>query len=153
MKRGSLFISIAIMIIGNLSCQFLWGDRGWFAYQQLQEQQWNLENQLSILERSNGILRDRLTQLQSSRELLIQEAGRLHYINDKEVLILTGGLNRKALPARQEDIIRFHRFESPFEASFFRGLSIIAGLSVLLLQILWGAIRQKSDEKPLSHIL
>lgn len=156
MRKGSIFISIALIIILNLSSQIIWGNRGLLAHRELEQNLQKLESHLTQLERYNHILQDRLIQLQENPELVSDEAGRLHYIKESEVLVFVRNWNTFKVYNSPEDILHVELPAMNGGKGRFRIFSLLAGMSLCLLLTFLPAGRKekiKPKEKGISHIL
>jgi len=156
MKRGSIFISIALVVILNLGSQIIWGQRGVLAQKELDRQIEELEMHLSHLERSHRILQDRLVLLQENPETVSEEAGRLYYHHPGEVLVFIRNWDNVKKFSTPEDILHPELPSLNSGKGRFRIISLIAGMSLCLVLMTGPGRRdRKSDtrEQGISHIL
>lgn len=147
MKKGSIFISIALVVILNLGSQIIWGQRGILAQKELDEQLLELEAHLSHLERSNGILQDRLILLQENPETVSEEAGRLQYIESGEVLIFVRNWDSIKRFSSPEDILHPQLSSQDAKKGRSRIFSLLAGM-ILCLILLTGPGRKNKKSPP-----
>lgn len=156
MRKGSIFISIALIIILNLSSQIIWGNRGLLAQRELERNLQELESHLTKLERYNHILQDRLVQLQENPELVSDEAGRLRYIQENEVLVFVRNWNTFKAYNSPEDILHMELPEMNSGKGRIRIFSLLAGM-ILCLLLTFVPVRQENKagekNKGISHIL